>query len=144
MEQEHVIELIEKLRCPVGIERSFKLSRDQLIQERFLVGFNPEAPEQRDLFDVFRPLRMPQALVTVFERERASANKVAIGFERNAATTVVKVYLEFWERLVSKLRQGPITRKPTLLYLGFKWDAADPRKAVVDCYYCIPLLSVGG
>jgi hypothetical protein len=70
------------------------------------------------------------------------ANKLLFGIEQTPERTTLKVYLEYWERLVRELRSGANKPESALLYLGFKWDARRSGRPVIDRYICHPLLPV--
>lgn len=139
-----LFELVQALNIGFGFERSFKLSERSLLADRLILGVRPQLTRRQSLLDICRGIGMPQSQLERFEAELPEANTVGFGFEGSERGGVFKVYLEFWERLRSRMRQGPRNTSPAPLFLGFKWDAGDSAHAAVAHYTCHPLLSVKG
>ena len=123
-----------------GQERSFRMVRNRLLTNRFLLGVSKENLDPQDLEAILNELEMPDAHVHAFREHLPDANLILFGFEENETRCVCKVYLEFWEKIISEISADPDKVEPALLHLGFKWDAADNTRATIARYTCYPLL----
>lgn len=132
------------LDARLDIEQSFKVSRAGVSCGRILVGMDSAGLDRGRLEALLRGLAMPAEAVRALLEQLPAANKLGFGFEERPGGGTCKVYLEFWDRLVSEVRAGPDKRRPRLLFLGFKWDVARPHGVTVDRYICYPLLPVRG
>lgn len=130
------------LGVPYGREDSFKLTRQQLIPDRVLIGIQRASLPVPVMFAIASELGMPAACEAVLAPHLAQANVVLFGIEDRAGGSVCKLYLEFWEQVRQEvLRTGACT--PRLLHLSVKWDSARPDHHEVARYLCHPLLSAG-
>lgn len=136
-------DLLDGLDCPIDYESSCKMTRGHLGTERFLVGIDLHRCPRTRVLTLARKLRMPESLFGALERGLPQANKAGVGFEQRPHSDVIKIYLEYWERLAEGVRNGRHTKgKPVVLYEGFKWTVDTPGQAVLHRYQCLPLLSV--
>ncbi len=133
---------VARLERPMQLERSVKLSPGRACLERLLVGIDPTALPFSAIEPTLDAMGMTQDGRRALHDALAGANKLLFGIEQTSQRTVLKVYLEFWERLVRELRSGRNRGEPTLLYQGFKWDRASPSRLVTDRYVCHPLLPI--
>ncbi len=137
--------LVRGLRTPFGFERSFKLSRNVLLGNRFLTTVNKEAGgglTSERLTAICTDLRMPDRLLQLFRERLPAATFVHFGFEETESSALYKVYLEFWTNWDDELSRRAAKAEPFLLHLGLKWDTSDPGRAAVTRYTCHPWLSV--
>ena len=72
----------------------------------------------------------------------SNANTLLFGIEEQRNKTTLKVYSEYWDHLVSLIRQGKHHRQPFALYHGYKWNPSNPALWLEDIYWCYPLLSI--
>jgi len=141
---EALVQRVNALGVGYGFERSFKMGPGQLLDDRVILGIRTARVAPAALVDVCRSIGMPAAQLDLFSARLPEANTAGFGFEGGPGGGVYKVYLEFWDRLRQRVLDAPANVEPDLLFLGFKWDAADASKAAVARYTCHPLLSVHG
>jgi hypothetical protein len=131
---------INELGVPYGREDSFKLTHQQLIASRVLIGIERTNLPTSTMFAIASELGMPVACEAFLAPYLAQANVVLFGIEDRADGSVLKLYLEFWEQVRQEVRRTG-ARTPQLLHLGVKWDRARPGHHEVARYICHPLLS---
>lgn len=135
-----LLQRINALDIAYGREDSFKLTRQQLIPDRVLIGIDSALLPPPTLFDIALELGMPTECQALLTPHLPKANLVLFGIEDRADGSVCKLYLEFWEQVRSEvLRTGALT--PRLLHLGVKWDKSRPDHYEVARYTCFPRLS---
>ena len=139
-----MVQQVNALGVGYGFEKSFKMGPGQLLDDRIILGIRTARVEPAGLIDACRGIGMPDTQLELFASRLPEANTAGFGFEGGPGGGVYKVYLEFWDRLRQRVLDDPANARPDLLFLGFKWDAADPSKAAVARYTCHPLLSVPG
>jgi hypothetical protein len=139
-----MFDLVQGLGAGFGLEKSLKLSEAGIAGERVILGVRASRTTPAALLALCRALGMPESAIAQFEPALAQANTVGFGFEGDGHGGSFKVYLEFWDRLSRRLQQQPGNLDPELLFLGFKWPAGDPSRAVVARYTCHPRLSIAG
>ena len=140
-----LFQLVKRLNVEVGFERSFKISDNCLLGNRFLLGMRKGAIKRKpdeSILDICAQLEMPEALLGYFKEKLPGANYVHFGFEENEHTCVYKAYLEFWERIQKDIQGTHDTSRPLRLHLGFKWDASDNTKGSITQYTWHPWLSL--
>jgi len=140
----HLLRLISGLGVEPVPERSFKMFEHTLLTNRFLWGLKRDSLSERageTLLDVCRQLAMPDQYLAAFRQNIYKANILFFGFEENERTCRYKAYLEFGGRLAKARAENLDTSDPLLVYLGFKWDAADNRRCSVARYTCYPAFS---
>lgn len=136
-----LLQRINGLGVPYGREDSFKLTRQQLIPDRVLIGIQRASLPVPVMFAIASELGMPAACEAVLAPHLAQANVVLFGIEDRAGGSVCKLYLEFWDQVRREVRQTG-AQTPLLLHLGVKWDSARPGQHEVARYTCYPLLPV--
>jgi hypothetical protein len=124
-----------------GREDSFKLRSEQLLSGRILIGVDCRQAPATNMLALAARLGMPADCITPLLARSANANRVFFGIEHSAGSTLLKVYLEFWDVVREQVRLTG-TRAPQLLHLGVKWDSARPAEHDVARYDCYPLLGV--
>jgi|WetSurMetagenome_2_1015567.scaffolds.fasta_scaffold13323_2 hypothetical protein len=137
-----------RLKTALGLdgryEQSFKVSSGELLSNRFLLGAGKAAmglDAEKKLLEAASLIGMPGPLAEVFRARLGSASCIHFGFEGDAASAVYKMYLEF--DLHDPAERAEDACSPRLLYLGFKWDVADPGKRALTRYTWYPWLSPG-
>lgn len=139
-----MFERVRALGAGLGLEKSFKLSASGVAADRVILGVRTARTTPAALLALCRGLGMPSVHIAQFEQELARANTVGFGFDGDERGGSFKVYLEFWDQLRRRVQEEPANVDPELLFLGFKWPAADPARGVVARYTCYPRLSVAG
>ena len=141
---ESMFSLVGGLGIGFGFERSFKLSAGGVRADRLILGVKRDSADPGALMQVCRALGMREAQLAMFAEQLPEANTVGFGYEGGARGGVYKVYLEFWDRLRARVQRDPGNVAPEMLFLGFKWEAADGARSALATYICHPLLSVRG
>jgi hypothetical protein len=129
---------VRALGVGFGFEKSFKLSARSVQDERLILGVRAERAPRDALLRICRELGMSRTHLNQFKTHLPAANTVGFGYEAG----FYKVYLEFWERVVQRVRLDPADRAPQLLFLGYKWPVRGGGKSAVAEYTCHPLLAV--
>ena len=131
--------IVESMGIKCGYERSFKLCRNTILSNRYLLGINTADVSTKTLLDACRKLDMPANFLDEFHAGLTDANLVFLGFEANATGgALYKIYLEYWDQLLGKLRADPAYTGPHMLHKGFKWQYDCPEKNLVTWYQCQP------
>jgi hypothetical protein len=140
-----LFQLMKNFNVEVGLERSFKMSKNTLLGNRFLLGIGKRAIGQdadAKILDISERTGMPENFMESFGEHLSEANYVHFGFEQNRKTSIYKAYLEFYEKIEREIKKEPNQSGPLLLHLGYKWDASDNAKRTVTRYNWYRLLSV--
>jgi hypothetical protein len=140
-----LFKLVNELGVRIGVEHSFKILRETLISERFLMGFQRPGlsrEKHRRIINICREIEMPQGFLKTFQERLHEANIVLFGFEKNKTNRLYKSYLEFGGRFEKMSRVNPRQLEPFLIHQGFKWDASDNRICAKAAYTCFPLFPV--
>jgi hypothetical protein len=140
-----ILELVEGLDISYSLERSFKVSGNALLGNRFLLAINKTriAQEKRhsQIVGVCRRMGMPDEFLQAFMRDLPDADTVDFGFEENQRDRVYKVYLDFLSKWRKEVSGTPKEGDPFLMFLGYKWDARDPGKRALTRYVWYPSIS---
>lgn len=139
-----LFERVRALQTGFGFEKSFKLARTSLSEDRVILGVRSALATPEALLAACRDIGMPKPQLDAFARALGGANTVGFGYEGDERDGVYKVYLEFWDGLRERVLRDPANREPALLFLGFKWEAGESGRAALARYTCHPLLSVRG
>lgn len=135
-------QLVQSLGIPCGYERSFKMQKEQLLANRYLLGIETSDINTAQWNKLFHQLNMPANFIADFRAGLADANLALLGFEAQAnGSSVLKLYLEYWDLLRARQLETPDNHTPHLLHLGFKWQYDDPCRQQVTHYHCLPGLS---
>ncbi len=140
-----LFKLVNELGVNIGIEHSFKIFRETLISERFLIGFKRadlSGEIHKRIINICREIHMPEDFLKDFQEKLPESNIVLFGFEKNKTSRLYKSYLEFGDRFEKMRWDNPDRLKPFLIHQGFKWDASDNRISTKAEYTCFPLFSV--
>ncbi len=135
--------LVIGLGVPYQYERSFRLSGDGVLANRFLLTIN-----RRDIpgdalgrvMEICQRLGMPQRLQVSAEEDFGSAACLHFGFEAGVDSIICKLYLE---RAIppEEAERAKTRSEPILQHLAFKWDLLK-HADVVTRYWWHPALSV--
>ena len=121
-------QLTKRLDTDIGFERSFKMSAQRLLANRFLLGIKKDSIKENPhdkILGVCRQTDMPENFLAAFKEHLDQADFVHFGFEENEKTCVYKAYLEFYEKIEQKMITRPHPYERHLMHLGFKWDAVE-------------------
>lgn len=143
--KDQLLQLVQDLDVELGLERSFKLSKKTLLQNRFLLGtskFSIKSNPHDAILHICERMAMPKNFLVTFSEKLSQANYVHFGFEENTTTCIYKAYLEFYDEIEKEVSVQPNSCGPFLLHLGFKWDVSDNAKQALTQYMWYPLLSV--
>jgi len=144
-----LLNLIEELGAPFGLERSFKIKQGAVQDGRFLVSLHRTAlgadPLAR-LTAIAGQLNMPSCHRDAVAVNIVDADIIHFGFEPGEAVTY-KLYLEFANRFRAETGEGGPTQpaqpaQPALVHLAFKWKPAEKGPGTVASYRCQPGLTV--
>ncbi len=131
---------IEAAGLPHGKECSFKLAPGRLIAGRLLVGMSLSQVDAAVPLAIADALGLPAPGRAQLLRALPQASGILLATEEQGTTVLHKVYLEFWDAVRTRVLDGD--RRPQLLHLGIKWDAARPGYFDETRYVCQPLLSL--
>lgn len=141
-----LMRLIDGLNTDYAYERSYKLARKSILQNRFLFGINKNSIKndpEHTIISLCQQMDMPLHFLSQCREMLNLAKCVHFGFEENKNGCMYKVYLEF----DIDLKFGPIGTQvmtdPFLLHLGFKWSSDDNTNCALSRYTCYPFLSHG-
>ena len=134
--------LLEQLGLSCGYEKSFKLTQQHLLPNRYLLGIDRPALDQDKLTTILDRLEMPQYFVDEFTDRISAANLLLIGFEEGIEDCIYKIYLEYWDAIRSKLEHSKPPYSPETLFLGYKWSALESGRAVLTDYLYYPKLNL--
>jgi hypothetical protein len=107
-----------------GYERSFKMQPGRLLPERFLLGIRRDALLPEQFAEIVDRLCIPAPFRAALAAAMPRTSFLHFGHEAGDGGSVRKVYQEFI----------PGGVEPDLLYLGYKWDPADPTRRMVSRY----------
>jgi hypothetical protein len=131
---------IDAAGLPHGKERSFKLAPGRLIAGRLLVGMSLSQVDAGAPLAIADALGLPASGRAQLLRALPQASGMLLATEEQGATVLHKVYLEFWDGVRMRVLDGD--RRPQLLHLGIKWDAARAGYFEETRYVCQPLLGL--
>lgn len=140
-----LFELVNRLNVKVGFERSFKVLRNTLLPDRFLVGFKRKniAPTSHNrIVNICQQMGIPEGFMETFQEHLPESNIVLFGFEKNEKNSVYKSYLEFGHRILDAIKKNPENPEPLIIHMGFKWDVSDNTRCAMAHYTCFPSFSV--
>jgi hypothetical protein len=134
---EQLFKLVKSLNLEVGYERSFKVSQETLLGNRFLLGFSKKSIEQNPrerILDICQRMDMPETFLRDFSEKLSEANYVHFGFEESEKTCIYKAYLEFYDKIAEEIKNQPDQPAHFLLHLGYKWDVSDNKRHALTRY----------
>ena len=140
-----ILELVDGLDINYAFERSFKVSGNALLGNRFLLAIKKTriAEEKRhsQIADICRQMGMPNEFLEAFKKNLPDADTVDFGFEENKRDCVYKVYLDFLSKWKKETAGTPGEGDPFVMFFGYKWDSRDPGKRALTKYVWYPSIS---
>lgn len=140
-----ILELVDDLGINYAFERSFKVSRNALLGNRFLLAIKKtriaEGKRQREIIGLCRQMGMPDEFLEAFKKNLPEADTVDFGFEENERNCVHKVYLDFLAKWKKEAAGTPGGCNPFVMFFGYKWDSRDPGKRALTKYVWYPSIS---
>ncbi len=133
--------LVDALRAPCGLERSFKIFKGSVLANRILLGLETAAvpsPAAGSIGKVCELLEMPEPFFADMRDRLEDANIVLFGFEETEDSCIYKVYLEFAGRFEELAKRPPAVPEPFVLHLGYKWDPGERKRRSLARYLCYP------
>jgi len=135
---------IQDLGVVFDFERSFKITHQKLLRDRFLLFLDKQdlaekSPEQ--ILGICQRLGMPHDFRSVFEERLPQANPIDFGFEADEQTCTYKIYLDFLANWKAQGDSAADKSQPYLMFLGFKWNPADNTKKALTKYTWYPSLA---
>ena len=125
-----------------GIEKSFKMSSESLLENRFIIAIHQPNKNQRQIINSCHKMGMPETCLESFKNYLPKANLVYFGLEEQAEYCVYKVYLEFWSQYLHKRSTIPGYNQHVTLHIGYKWNAEDNTQNTIARYTLHPDLSL--
>lgn len=139
-----LFELVRDLRVKTGFERSFKITQNRILSNRFLIGLQSKSSTNfpLDVTNICRQLDMPEDYLEIFCEHLYKATIILFGFEGTEQGGRFKVYLEFGDNLEQGFREN--NGNPVLIHLGFKWSTSNSSSKSLAKYTWFPLLTTKG
>jgi tryptophan 7-halogenase len=139
-----LIQLVETLRAPYGLERSVKITRGTLADDRCLISLGRAAfgvALAERLAQIGSALGMPEAFMHALPGSLEGADVVHLGYEAAAGRDVYKIYCEY----ASSVRRAMAARSrdPVLVHLAYKWTPQRADSAAVTRYTWVPCRTRG-
>ena len=137
--------LVHNLGINVGMERSFKVFKETLLKDRFLMGIRRSDlgnDVEEPIMEICRRLNMPGDFVKTFRSHLAESTIVLFGFEAGEERAIYKAYLEFGGRFAAASERNPSKPEPFPMHLAFKWDPIDHSYRTTTDYICFPALTI--
>lgn len=119
-----------------GFERSFRLSKGRVLDDRWLAGIHKSDLPPRELEAACLAMGMDRSHAGAVLANAEAASTFHFGYEGADEGAIHKVYLEF----ASRLSQSGVAdgEQSFLLYLAWKWKAGDPSSCTLARYECFP------
>ena len=121
-----------------GFEKSFKISKNALLEQRLLIGIDQIYWQRKKIFNNCHFLNMPEEHLQSFRLHFSKANRAYFGYEENLSHCTYKVYLEFWNQYAQKRAIDSTYTKPFILYIGYKWNASNNTQNTLTNYTLYP------
>jgi tryptophan halogenase len=139
MSASDLIDLVRRLAAPYGIERSLKIVRGALLEDRFLVSLHRSAlgdAAADKLLQMGRALDVPADFAGAIAAALADADIVHFGYEGGPQHATYKIYLEYASRV--RRAQAQSAGEPVLVHLAYKWMPGVPGQCAVTHYTWVP------
>ena len=132
----HPFNILETRSIAAGYERSFKMSSQQLLSNRYLLGFDITRLGKAKCLSICTEMQMPKALMKQFSSSWQGASGMLIGYEQGQNHSTLKVYLEYWDQIRAHKNSLPDVDQSqhSLLHRGYKWFAENPEVSRVTDY----------
>ena len=134
-------------------EHSFKAELGTgLVSSRYVLGIARESITPHSWNALLHDLQLPEhhpGLMDTLAENFQQASTVYLGFEQRVNGANLRLYLEYWDEVVRRLRQTPEAdikdwqgSVPPLwpMGVGYKWQAADRHQLSITRYGVRPLL----
>jgi len=139
-----LFQLVKELNVRIGIERSFKLTKNSIFSNRFLLGTKKNAIRQKPherIRDICVRMNMPEDFLEELDRDLSDADYIHFGFEEQERAFVYKVYLEFYEKIETEIKARTKASDHFLMHRGFKWVVSDNTQRAITEYAWYPSIS---
>jgi len=140
-----LFQLVKELNVQIGIERSFRLTKNSIFSNRFLLGTKKNAIREKSherIRDICIRMNMPEDFLEKLDRNLYDADYIHFGFEEQERACVYKVYLEFYEKIETEIKARTSASDHFLMHRGFKWVVSDNTQRAITEYTWYPSLSV--
>lgn len=121
-------------------EGSIKILPNQIIQNRILLGIEKHQLTLQHWNALFRQLGTPDTAQKYLKEIMGQASTILLAIEEGNSTEL-KIYLEYWDYLVSLIQQGKQHKEAFALNQGIKWNPDTPESWTHDTYFCYPMLA---
>jgi tryptophan halogenase len=142
MSASDLIDLVRRLDAPYGLERSLKIVRGALLEDRFLISLHRSAfgdAAADMLLQMGRALDLPADFTGAIAAALADADIVHFGYEGGPEHAIYKIYLEYASRV--RRAQAQNAGDPVLVHLAYKWVPGVPGQRAVTRYTWVPCRS---
>jgi tryptophan halogenase len=142
MDAADLMNLVHALAAPYGLERSVKIVRGALLQDRFLVSLHRAAlgtDAAGKLLKIGRALGLPPEFAGASAAALADADIVHFGYEGGTEPATYKIYLEYASRV--RRAQAQNASDPVLVHLAYKWTPEAVGRRTVTRYTWLPCRS---
>lgn len=132
-----MIRQVGRLASRVEFERSFKLTHGRVSADRFLFGVRRSPgtnSTDHAITSLCQTIGMPSDFLPAFRAGLHDANHVYFGAERDEQSVVFKAYLEYRDKIADQGSSGLSQSAASELYIGYKWDPANPSRHAVSHY----------
>ena len=139
--------LVSGAGVPFVYERSFRMREGELLANRYLLSAGRQAERgetDKPLAGVFRQLDMPGEFLEAAERNLPLARCVHFGFEADARSHLLKVYLEVAAKgdgIDAVEGAWRPADDAVLEHIAYKWNPAKHEERVIGQYLHWPALS---
>jgi len=137
-----LIRQVESLSAPYGLERSVKITRGVLADDRCLISVDRaalgHAPAER-LLAIGRALHIPPDFADALPASLDGAEIVHFGYEAAAGRDVYKIYCEYAS--AARAAMAAKSAAATLVHLAYKWMPARAESRAVTRYTWVPCRS---
>ncbi len=134
-----LIDLVKGLGAPYGLERSVKIARGTLADDRCLVSVGRadigDDPGTR-LMPIARALHIPAKFADELAGAFARADVIHFGYEGAARQDVYKIYFEYASE--ARLAMASPERVPVLVHLAYKWAPGMGDSGAITRYTWLP------
>ena len=138
MSADVLMDLVQALAAPYGLERSVKITAGVLAEDRFLVSLHRSAfgaDVVSGMLGVARKLGAPDVFLPAIAEAEAEADIIHLGYEGGAHATH-KIYFEYAGHVRRAQAHG--VDQPVLVHLAFKWMPAVAGRHAVTRYTWLP------
>ena len=134
--------LVENLKLKCGYEKSFKLTNQHLLRNRYMLGIDKTELDHDKLLLICNRMEMPTNFVENFFDNLPAANLILLGFEEGTGDCTYKIYLEFWDKVRTSIKGSRAPYESVTLFLGYKWSAFDNTRSALTNYTYYPMITL--